>query len=82
VVASKKGGEVARYLKGRPKINIVYQKKPLGTAHSVQSCAAALKKFKDIGVQHMALQFMVGRWPERKLKIDRFAKEVMPALRG
>jgi len=43
---------------------------------------AALKKFKDIGVQHMALQFMVGRWPERKLKIDRFAKEVMPALRG
>ena len=42
----------------------------------------ALKKFKDIGVQHMALQFMVGRWPERKLKIDRFAKEVMPALRG
>ena len=46
VVASKKGGEVARYLKGRPKINIVYQKKPLGTAHSVQSCAAALKKFK------------------------------------
>jgi alkanesulfonate monooxygenase SsuD/methylene tetrahydromethanopterin reductase-like flavin-dependent oxidoreductase (luciferase family) len=42
---------------------------------------AALKKFKDIGVQHMALQFMVGRWPERKEKIDRFAKEVMPALR-
>lgn len=43
---------------------------------------AALKKFKDIGVQHMALQFMVGRWPERKVKIERFAKEVMPALRG
>jgi probable F420-dependent oxidoreductase len=42
---------------------------------------AALKRFKDIGVQHMALQFMVGRWPERKVKIERFAKEVMPALR-
>ena len=42
---------------------------------------AALKKFKDIGVQHMALQFMVGKWPERKAKIDRFAKEVMPALK-
>jgi probable F420-dependent oxidoreductase len=42
---------------------------------------AALKKFKDIGVQHMALQFMVGRWPERKVKIERFSKEVMPALR-
>ena len=40
----------------------------------------ALKKFKDIGVQHMALQFIVGRWPERKAKIERFAKEVLPAL--
>jgi len=41
---------------------------------------AALKRFKEIGVEHMALQFMVGRWPERKVKIERFAKEVMPAL--
>jgi probable F420-dependent oxidoreductase len=41
----------------------------------------ALQKFKDIGVKHMALQFMVGRWPERREKIERFAKEVMPALR-
>src|SRR3989442_740116 len=46
-----------------------------------QQLIAALKKFKDIGVKHMALQFIVGRWPERKEKIDRFAKEVMPALR-
>ena len=42
---------------------------------------AALKRFEEIGVQHMALQFMVGRWPERKEKIERFAKEVMPAIR-
>ena len=42
---------------------------------------AALKKFKDIGVEHMALQFMIGRWPERRAKIERFAKEVMPALK-
>lgn len=42
---------------------------------------AALKRFQEIGVEHMALQFMVGRWPERKEKISRFAKEVMPALR-
>ncbi|MFQ5858643.1 MAG: LLM class F420-dependent oxidoreductase [Anaerolineae bacterium] len=41
----------------------------------------ALQKFKDIGVQHMALQFMVGRWPERREKIEWFAKEVMPALK-
>lgn len=40
----------------------------------------ALKKFKDIGVEHMALQFIVGRWPERRAKIVRFAKEVLPAL--
>ena len=46
-----------------------------------QQLIAALKKFKDIGVKHMALQFIVGRWPERKEKIERFAKEVMPALR-
>jgi len=42
---------------------------------------AQLKKFKDIGVKHMALQFMVGRWPERRAKIERVAKEVLPALR-
>jgi probable F420-dependent oxidoreductase len=42
---------------------------------------AALKKFKDIGVEHMALQFMVGRWPERRQKIEWFSKEVMPALK-
>ncbi len=46
-----------------------------------QQLVASLKKFKHIGVKHMALQFIVGRWPERKEKIDRFAKEVMPALR-
>jgi alkanesulfonate monooxygenase SsuD/methylene tetrahydromethanopterin reductase-like flavin-dependent oxidoreductase (luciferase family) len=42
---------------------------------------AALRTFKDVGVQHMALQFMVGKWPERRAKIERFAKEVMPALK-
>jgi probable F420-dependent oxidoreductase len=42
---------------------------------------AALKKFEAIGVQTMALQFMVGRWPERKKKIEWFAKEVMPAFK-
>jgi len=42
----------------------------------------ALKRFKEIGVEHMALQFMVGRWPERKEKIEQFGKEVLPALKG
>ncbi len=41
----------------------------------------ALQRFKAVGLEHMALQFMVGRWPERKEKIERFGKEVLPALR-
>jgi len=49
---------------------------------SPEQLAAALQRFQDIGVEHMALQFIVGRWPERREKIERFAKEVMPALRA
>jgi probable F420-dependent oxidoreductase len=40
----------------------------------------ALKRFKKIGVEHIGLQFMVPRWPDRKEQIERFAREVMPAL--
>jgi hypothetical protein len=29
----------------------------------------------------MALQFIVGKYPERRKKIQRFAKEVLPALK-
>ena len=43
---------------------------------------AALQKFKDIGVKHMALQFMKGRWPERREKIEWFAKDVLPSIQG
>jgi len=42
----------------------------------------ALEAFQAIGVEHMALQFMVPRWPDRLEQIERFAREVMPALRG
>jgi alkanesulfonate monooxygenase SsuD/methylene tetrahydromethanopterin reductase-like flavin-dependent oxidoreductase (luciferase family) len=41
----------------------------------------ALRAFQEIGVEHMALQFMVGRWPEVKAQTEWFAREVMPALR-
>jgi len=34
------------------------------------------------GVEHMALQFMVPRWPERIEHVERFAREATPALRG
>ena len=42
----------------------------------------ALEAFQAIGVEHMSLQFMVPRWPDRLEQIERFAREVMPALRG
>jgi probable F420-dependent oxidoreductase len=40
----------------------------------------ALKAFRKVGLAHLALQFMVPRWPERRAQIERFAREVMPAL--
>ena len=40
----------------------------------------ALRAYADVGVEHMALQFMRGRWPERKQQIERFGQEVIPAL--
>jgi probable F420-dependent oxidoreductase len=41
----------------------------------------ALRAYREIGVDHLALQFMVPRWPERVEQIERFAREVMPHLR-
>lgn len=41
----------------------------------------ALKAYRDIGVEHIALQFIVPRWPERVEQIERFAREVMPYVR-
>ena len=43
--------------------------------------AKALAKFRDAGVEHIALQFMVPHWPERQAQIERFAREVMPELK-
>lgn len=41
---------------------------------------AALKGFEAVGVDHVALQFMVPSWPRRLAEIERFAREVMPAF--
>ncbi len=41
----------------------------------------ALSAYREIGVDHLALQFIVPRWPDRKEQIERFAREVMPHLR-
>ncbi len=42
----------------------------------------ALRRYEEVGVEHMALQFMTGRWPERKEQIEKFGREVIPALRA
>jgi probable F420-dependent oxidoreductase len=49
---------------------------------SIAQVTDALKKFKQIGVAHIGLQFMIAHWPERKEQIERFAKEALPALRS
>jgi hypothetical protein len=47
-----------------------------------EQLCTALRRFQAIGVEHVALQFMVPRWPERIEQIERFAREAAPALRG
>jgi probable F420-dependent oxidoreductase len=42
--------------------------------------AKALKGYQEIGVEHIALQFMIPHWPERMEQIERFASEVIPVL--
>lgn len=39
--------------------------------------AEAIAAFREIGVQHLALQFMVPRYPERVAQIEAFATEVL-----
>ncbi len=46
---------------------------------SAEQIAEALRGYREIGVEHLALQFMVPRWPDRAEQIERFAREVMTA---
>jgi probable F420-dependent oxidoreductase len=46
-----------------------------------QQLVEALQAYRAIGVSHLALQFMVPRWPGRVEQIERFASEVMPHVR-
>ncbi len=48
---------------------------------SPEQLVEALRAYRDIGVEHIALQFIVPRWPDRVEQIERFAQEVMPHLR-
>ena len=49
---------------------------------NIQQVTDAIKKFQDVGVVHMGLQFMIPHYPERQEQIKRFAKEALPVLRG
>jgi hypothetical protein len=49
---------------------------------NTEQLTEALVAYRKIGVECLSLQFMVPRWPERMEQIERFAREVMPALRG
>jgi probable F420-dependent oxidoreductase len=48
---------------------------------NIAQVTVALRKFIDVGVTHIGLQFMVPHYPERREQIERFAKEALPALR-
>lgn len=43
--------------------------------------ADAVRKFQQVGVVHIGLQFMIPHWPERQDQIARFAEEVLPQFR-
>jgi probable F420-dependent oxidoreductase len=42
----------------------------------------ALRAYERAGVAHVALQFMVPRWPERLAQMEAFAAAALPAPRG
>jgi probable F420-dependent oxidoreductase len=48
---------------------------------SPEQILEALQDYASVGVRHLALQFMVPRWPDRLEQIDRFGREVMLAFR-
>jgi alkanesulfonate monooxygenase SsuD/methylene tetrahydromethanopterin reductase-like flavin-dependent oxidoreductase (luciferase family) len=45
---------------------------------SPEQLVEALHRYRDAEVAHLALQFMVPRWPDRIEQIARFAAEVVP----
>ena len=44
---------------------------------SPEQVAEALSRFADVGVEHVGLQFLVGRYPERLAQMERLAPVVM-----
>lgn len=48
---------------------------------STEQLRTAIEAYTRIGVEELALQFMVPYWPERLEQMERFAREVLPALK-
>ncbi len=65
-------------------IEVTHQPVPQDERHlrgTPEQLVEALNAYREISVAHLALQFMVPRWPDRVEQIARFAREVMPQLR-
>jgi probable F420-dependent oxidoreductase len=58
------------------------QQEPDYLRGSIVQVIEALQRFRDIGVAHIGLQFMIPHYPERLEQIERFAKAALPALRN
>ncbi len=54
---------------------------PSRLAGTPEQLVDAIREYQEIGVETLALQFMVPRFPDRMVQIERFAAEVMPYLR-
>jgi probable F420-dependent oxidoreductase len=44
---------------------------------NTEQVAQAIQRFRDVGVGHMGLQFLVGRFPERLEQMERFSEDVL-----
>jgi probable F420-dependent oxidoreductase len=65
-------------------IEVTKQPVPQDESHlrgTPEQLVEALRVYREIGVDHIALQFTVPRWPDRVEQIQRFTQEVMPHLR-
>ena len=40
----------------------------------------AIAGYRSAGVEHLALQFMVPRWPDRLQQMQQFAEETLPHI--
>jgi probable F420-dependent oxidoreductase len=49
---------------------------------SIEQVTERLKRFIDVGVVHIGLQFMIGHYPERREQIERFAREALAVLKA